>query len=61
MAAGNVVIGLWLLGLSYSAQRGDPWSHSLVIGGIIVGAIMALGSLALPRILRSIDAWDSAP
>jgi len=61
MAAGNACIGLWLLGLNYSAQHGDPWSHGLVIVGIVIGVIMALGLVVVPGLFRSIDAWDSAP
>ena len=30
MGAGNALIGLWLLGLSYSALSSTPWSHGLV-------------------------------
>ncbi len=29
MAVGNALIGLWLLGLNYSAQRGDFWTNGL--------------------------------
>ena len=61
MAAGNALIGLWLLGLNYSAQYTDNWSHGLVIFGIVVGVIMALGLAAIPGMLRGIDEWNSAP
>jgi hypothetical protein len=61
MAVGNALIGLWLLGLNYSAQHTHSWSHSLVIFGIVTGIIMALGLVAIPGILRGIDAWDTAP
>jgi hypothetical protein len=61
MAAGNALIGLWLLGLNYSAQHSNSWSQSLVIFGIVIGIIMALGLVAIPGIFRRIDAWDTAP
>jgi len=55
MAAGNAMIGLWLLGLNYSALRGNSFPHSLAIFGIIGGAVMALGLVTLPGIFRGID------
>ncbi len=61
MAAGNALIGLWLLGLNYSAQQTHSLSQGLVIFGIVAGVTMALGLLAIPGIFRGIDAWDSAP
>jgi len=61
MAAGYALIGLWLLGLSYSALHSHSMSHGLVIFGIVIGILMALGLLAIPGIFRGIDAWDTAP
>ena len=61
MTAGNALIGLWLLGLNYSAQQSDSWPHGLVVFGLVVGAIMAVGLVAVPGILKSINAQDSAP
>jgi len=55
MAAGNAMIGLWLLGLNYSALRGNSFPHSLAIFGIIGGAVMALGLVTIPGIFRGID------
>src|SRR5512139_1480119 len=43
MAVGNALIGLWLLGLNYSAQHGNLWSNGLAISGMVIGAIMMLG------------------
>ena len=51
----------WLLGLNYSAQPSNPWPHGLVVFGIVIGVIMALGLAAIPGIVRGIDAWDAAP
>ena len=60
MAAGNALIGLWLLGLNYSAQHGNSWPHSLVIFGLVIGAIMALGLVAVPGIFSGVDSQESA-
>jgi hypothetical protein len=58
MAAGNAMIGLWLLGLNYSALRGNTLSHSLVILGFISGVILALGLVTIPGIFRGIDSQE---
>ena len=49
------MIGLWLLGLNYSAWQGDSLPHGLIIFGLISGVIMALGLVAIPGIFRGID------
>jgi hypothetical protein len=61
MAAGNALIGLWLLGVNYFAQHGNLWSNSLTISGMIIGVIMLFGLAVIPGIFRGIDAWESAP
>jgi hypothetical protein len=61
MAAGNALIGLWLLGLNCSALRGNPWPHGLAVFGFVVGLIMALGLATIPGIMGGIDAWAAAP
>jgi hypothetical protein len=58
MAAGNALIGLWLLGLNYSALRGSPFPQSLVIFGLISGVILALGLVTIPGIFRGIDTQE---
>lgn len=35
MAVGNALIGLWLLGLNYTAQHSHLWSNGLAISGMI--------------------------
>jgi len=60
MAAGNALIGLWLLGLNYSAQRGNFWPHSLVILGLITGVIMIIGLVVVPGIFKGIDSQAAA-
>ena len=55
MAAGNAMIGLWALGLNYSALRDNSLPHSLVIFGLVSGMILALGLVTIPGIFRGID------
>jgi hypothetical protein len=52
---------LWLLAVNYSALRSNPWPHSLVILGLVSGAIMMAGLLTIPGIFSGIDSWASAP
>jgi hypothetical protein len=61
MAAGNGLIGLWLLASSYSARSGPAWPQSLVVSGLAVGLILALGLATIPGIVRGLDAWAAAP
>ena len=61
MAVGNALIGLWLLGLNFSAQQGNFWSSGLAIFGIVIGVIMILGFAASPGIFSRLDSWESAP
>jgi hypothetical protein len=55
MAAGNAMIGLWLLGLNYAALRDNSLPHGLVIFGLISGLILALGLVTIPGIFSGID------
>jgi hypothetical protein len=58
MAAGNAMIGLWLLVLSYSALRDNSFPQSLAIFGLISAVILALGLVAIPGIFRGIDSKE---
>lgn len=60
-SAGNALIGLWLLGLTYSAWQNNSLPNGLAISGIVIGVIMILGLAAIPGIVSRIDAWDAAP
>jgi hypothetical protein len=59
--AGFGMIGLWLVGLNLSARQGSIWPRSLSISGIVIGAITALGLLAIVGILRGTVAGQFAP
>ena len=58
MAAGNGLIGLWLLALCYSALDANIFPRSLVILGLISGVILMLGLVAIPGIFRGLDLKD---
>jgi len=58
LAAGNAMIGLWLIVLSYSALRGNSFPQSLAIFGLISAVILALGLVAIPGIFRGIDSKE---
>jgi hypothetical protein len=60
MAAGNGLIGLWLLSFSYAALRDNLYPHGLVIFGLVTGLILALGLFGIPGILKGVDSTESA-
>ena len=55
MAAGNAMIGVWLLGLSFFALQDKSLPNSLGILGFISGLILALGLVTIPAIFQGID------
>jgi hypothetical protein len=58
---GYALVGLWLLGLNYFAQRMDRWPRRLVQFGLVSGAIMAIGLLTGPGIVGRVDDPELAP
>jgi hypothetical protein len=56
MAAGNALIGLWVLSLN----QGSPWPHGLVVLGLISGAVMALGLATVPGIFMRTDSFSGS-
>jgi hypothetical protein len=58
---GYALVGLWLLGLNYSAQRRNRWRRRLVQFGLVSGACMAVGLLTGPGIVGRIDNPELAP
>ena len=60
-SVGYALIGLWLAAFCYSLLRGDALPHNLVIFGIVVGAIMAIGLISIPGIFAGIDSMESMP
>ena len=61
MAAGNALIGAWLLELNFFAQGNNSWPQGLVTFGLIIGFLMILGLFTVPGIIRRIDSWNAAP
>lgn len=55
MSAGYALVGLWLVALSYSALRANDMPRGLSILGVIAGAVLALGLVAIPGIIRGVD------
>jgi hypothetical protein len=58
---GYALVGSWLLGLNYSAQRSSTWPRRLVQLGLITGASMAVGLLTGPGIVGRVDDPELAP
>jgi len=58
---GYALVGLWLLGLNYSAQRRNRWPRRLVQFGLVSGANMAVGLLTGPGIVGRVDDPALAP
>jgi hypothetical protein len=58
---GYGLVGLWLLGLNYSAPRRSGWPRRLVQFGLVSGASMAVGLLTGPGIVGRVDNPELAP
>ena len=58
---GYALVGLWLIGLNYFAQRMDRWPCRLVQFGLVTGASMAIGLLTGPGIVGRVDDPELAP
>lgn len=60
-AAGNGLIGIWLIALSVTAQAAHTLPNRVVNLGMFAGAVMALGIAAIPGILMGAETEDRAP
>ena len=58
---GYALVGLWLFGLNYAALQSSSWPRRLAQLGLLTAACMALGFLASPGILGSVDDAEIAP
>lgn len=58
---GYALIGLWLLGLNYSARGWPAFPRRLALFGMVAGGIAAIGVLAGLGIVTGTDTTDSAP
>ena len=60
-AVGNGLIGLWLVAFCSTMRNADTLPHNLLMFGLVVGAIMALGVFCIPGILAGVDSMESLP
>lgn len=58
---GNALVGLWLIGFSYTTLNSEVLPHNLAIFGIVTGFFMALGLVGMIGILLKIDQLNSMP
>jgi hypothetical protein len=61
VAAGNGLLGIWLVMLNYSAGAFDDFPNAVVTMGVFAGAVMALGIAAIPGLLMGSRSERSAP
>jgi hypothetical protein len=52
------LIGLWIIGLNYTAFQGQLYSKGISLYGFIVGVVMSLGFASLPGMIKGIDSTD---
>ena len=52
---GNALIGVWIVAFCYVMQRSGGFPRSLMLFGLVVGVVMALGLMGIPGILARID------
>ncbi len=57
---GYALVGVWLFGLNAAALWSFPWPRRLAQLGLLTAACMAIGFLAGPGILGSVDDVDAA-
>lgn len=60
-AVGYALIGSWLLRFSQAALRSAAWPRGLAQLGRAAGALMTLGFLAAPGVVRRVDSPASGP
>lgn len=61
VAAGNALLGIWLVMLNVWAGGADAFPNGVVTIGVFAGSVMALGMGAIPGILVGADSEQSAP
>lgn len=55
---GFALIGIWVIGLNYTARQNDLLPKGLSLFGMIVGAVMALGFASIPGLIRNTDSTE---
>ena len=52
------LIGLWIIGLNYTAFQDQHYSKGISLYGVIVGVVMSLGFASLPGMIQGVDSTD---
>lgn len=55
MAAGNALLGIWLLYLNIIAYQNASWPAGMAIFGLISGGVLLLGLAGIPGIFQGAD------
>lgn len=55
MAAGNALLGVWLLYLNIIALQSSSWPPRIAVFGLVSGGFLLLGLIAVPGIIRGTD------
>jgi hypothetical protein len=61
IAAGDALLGLWLIILNRSVGAVDAFPNGVVTVGIFAGTVMALGLAAIPGIMAGAESEKTAP
>lgn len=60
-SVGFAGIGAWVIALNRSATTADVWPPRLRALGLVAGALMVTGIVAVPGIVQRLDDMDTAP
>ena len=60
-SVGYAFIGAWLVLLNRSSALANRWPRSLRTAGLLAGAAMLAGVVAVPGILMGVDDFDAVP
>jgi len=58
---GNALVGLWLIGFSYTMLNSELLPRNLAVFGVVTGVFMALGLVGFFGIIAKIDQLNAMP